>query len=57
MPTHARTPPLSLEELESKKKGFVALIDAIAEIIKTINMLSKHGTTKVNKRKMKWYKH
>ena len=42
-----------------QKIGFVASIVASAEISKTINMLSKHGTTKLchNKRKMKWYKH
>ena len=41
---HART---NLEEPESKKIGFVAPIVASAEISKTINMLSKHGTTNV----------
>ena len=48
---HARThpPPPPLGEPESKKIGFVAPIIAStsAEISKTINMLSKHGTTKV----------
>ena len=48
--THARTP-------ESKKIGLVTPIVASAEISKTINMLSKHGTTNVNKIKMKWYKY
>ena len=47
MPTHAYawTPPL--EEPESKQIGFVTPIGASAEISKTINMLSKHGTTNV----------
>ena len=43
------TPPLPLREPESKKIGFIAPIfaSAHAEISKTINMLSKHGTTNV----------
>ena len=46
---HARTnPPLPpLGEPESKQIGFVTPIVASAEISKTINMLSKHGTTNV----------
>ena len=47
---HARMnppPPPPLRESESKKIGFVAPIVASAEISKTINMLSKHGTTNV----------
>ena len=47
---HARTnPPSPLGEPESKKIGFVAPILKFpsAEISKTINMLSKHGTTNV----------
>ena len=40
-------PPSPLGEPESKKIGFVAPIVASAEISKTINMLSKHGTTNV----------
>ena len=45
---HAHTnPPPPLEEPESKKIGFVTPIVASAEISKTINMLSKHGTTNV----------
>ena len=40
-------PPLPQGEPESKKIGFVAPIVASAEISKTINMLSKHGTTNV----------
>ena len=39
--------PSRLGEPESKKIGFVAPIVANAEISKTINMLSKHGTTNV----------
>ena len=39
--------PSPLGEPESKKIGFVAPIVASAEIRKTINMLSKHGTTNV----------
>ena len=39
---HAHTNPLG--EPESKKKGFVTPMFASAEIGKTINMLSKHGT-------------
>ena len=48
--SHACTnpPPPPLGEPESKKIGFVAPIVASAEISKTINMLSKHGTTNVN---------
>ena len=44
MLTHARTKP------ESKKIGFIAsmLKFPSAKISKTINMLSKHGTTNVN---------
>ena len=45
---HACTnlPPSSpLGEPESKKMGFVTPIFASAEISKTINMFSKHGTT------------
>ena len=46
--SHACTNTISpLEEAESKKIGFVTLIVASAEISKTINMLSKHGTTNV----------
>ena len=42
-------PPLPpLGEPESKKIGFVAPIFASAEISKTINMLSKHGTDTTN---------
>ena len=49
---HARTnPPSPLGEPESKKIGFVAPIVASAEISKTINVLSKHGTTNVIIRK------
>ena len=45
---HACTnPPPPLGEPEYKKIGFVAPIVASAEISKTINMLSKHGTTNV----------
>ena len=47
---HACTNPLSpLREPESKKIGFVAPILKFprAKISKTINMLSKHGTTNV----------
>ena len=44
---HAHTNPLPLGKTESKKIGFVAPIFASAEISKTINMLSKHGTTNV----------
>ena len=49
---HARTnppPPYlpSVGEPESKKIGFIAPIFASSEIKKTINMLSKHGTTNV----------
>ena len=50
---HARTNPAPLEGPESKKIGFVAPIVASAEISKTINMLSKHGTTNVNDNKIK----
>ena len=39
--------PLPLGKPESKKIGFIAPIVASAEISKTINMLSKHGTTNV----------
>ena len=42
---HAHARPLG--EPESKKVGFVTPIVASAEISKTINMLSKHGTTNV----------
>ena len=42
---HAHAPPPG--EPESKKLGFVASIVANAEISKTKNMLSKHGTTNV----------
>ena len=47
---HARThepPLLPPREPEFKKIGFVAPIFASAEITKTINMLSKHGTTNI----------
>jgi len=44
-------PPPPLGEPESKKIGFVAPIVASAEISKTINVLSKHGTTNVIIRK------
>ena len=47
---HAHTctnPPSPLGEPEYKKIGFVAPITVSAEISKTINMLSKHGTTNV----------
>ena len=57
---HAHTcmNPLPLRGIRIQKKGFVAPIVASAEISKTINMLSKHGTTNVIIRgKMKWYKH
>ena len=47
MPTHARNPPPSLGVPESKKIGFVAPSFASSEISKTINMLSKYGTTNV----------
>ena len=40
-------PPPPLGEPESKKSGFITPIVASAEISKTINMLSKHGTTNV----------
>ena len=48
-----------LREPESKKIGFVAPILKFpsAKISKTINMLSKHGTTNVILRIMKWYKY
>ena len=43
---HACTnPPSPLGEPESKKNGFVPPIFASSEISKTINMLSKYGTT------------
>ena len=47
---HARTnpPPPPLGEPEPQKIGFVAPIFASSEISKTINMLSKHGTTNCN---------
>ena len=45
---HACTNPLPLGEPESKKIGFVAPFFASSEISKTINMLSKHGTTNIN---------
>ena len=44
---HMNPPSPPLGEPESKKIGFVAPIAASAEISKTINMLSKHGTTNV----------
>ena len=44
-PAHARTNPLG--EPESKKIGFIPPIFASAELSKTINMFSKHGTTNV----------
>ena len=45
---HACTnPPLPLGEPESINIGFVAPFFASSEISKTINMLSKHGTTNV----------
>jgi len=40
-------PPHPQGEPEYKKIGFIAPIVASAEISKTINMLSKHGTTNV----------
>ena len=42
-------PPPPLGEPESKKKGFITPILKFpsADISNTINMLSKHGTTKV----------
>ena len=40
-------PPSLMGESESKKISFVTPIFASAEISKTINMLSKHGTTNV----------
>ena len=50
MPVHTQHTPSPLGELESKKIGFIAPIVASADISKTINMLSKHGTTNVIKR-------
>ena len=50
MHTCKHKPPL---EPESTKIGFFAPIFASAEISKTINMLSKHGTTNVIKDKNK----
>ena len=47
-PACTNPPPSPLGEPESKKIGFVAPIVASAEISKTINMLSKHGTTNCN---------
>ena len=44
---HACMNPLPLGERESQKIGFVAPIVASTEISKTINMLSKNGTTNV----------
>ena len=44
-PMYASTSPPPLGEPESKKIGFVAPIVASADISKTINMLSKPGTT------------
>ena len=45
---HARTNPPPPKGTRIKKKGFAAPIVASAEISKTINMLSKHGTTNIN---------
>ena len=56
---HTCTPPFPLGEPEFKKVGFVVPILKMssAKISKAINMLCKHGTTNVNKIKMKWYKY